>query len=174
MQAATGSMKIISRLLLLVPVLHQAAVVRADDEYYSDEYYDDDQEGPSDVWGYLLKEAAKQYGGGIAGSKNDESSQHQQVSTSLDSSSSDSVASAAAASAPSIFNTIQEKLFSTDSSLTSDPVYNWIMGFSALALFFQAFYTPFGKTTITKFTGRRRRRSEVTPSNNSETEIGSG
>lgn len=58
---------------------------------------------------------------------------------------------AAASEAPSpgeFFNQLQEKLY--DGSATTDPVYNFIMGFSALALFFQAFYTPFGKTSIGK------------------------
>ena len=37
--------------------------VKADDEYYSQEYYDEDvEEGPTDVWGYLLDKATKQAG----------------------------------------------------------------------------------------------------------------
>ena len=38
-------------------------------------------------------------------------------------------------------------------SLADNPVFNWILTFSFLALFFHAFYTPFGKVTI----GRKRR-----------------
>ena len=84
----------------------------ADDEYYSDEYYED-EEDPSDVWGYLLNEAAKQTFGG--GTKKDPSSQIQQVSTSSDSATSQSEG-------------LLEKLFVGDASLANDPVYNWILG----------------------------------------------
>jgi len=73
----------------------------------------------------------------------------------------------ATAQSAGLFNSLQEKLFVGDASLANDHVYNWISGFSAVALFFHAFYTPFGMTAITKFTGRRRRRSEM----NAKTEI---
>ena len=145
--------------------------VKADDEYYSQEYYDEDvEEGPTDVWGYLLNEAAKQAG------LNSEpaSSQSAPAAATLDiSTSSDS-----AAATSQLSSGFLEKLFVGPESLSDDPVYNWILGFSAIALFFHAFYTPYGKTTITKFTGRRRRRSEVSSNlarnSNPETEIGSG
>jgi len=145
--------------------------VKADDEYYSQEYYDEDvEEGPTDVWGYLLNQAAKQ-----AGLKSEPaSSQSAPAAAALDiSTSSDS-----AAATSQLSSGFLEKLFVGPESLSDDPVYNWILGFSAIALFFHAFYTPFGKTTITKFTGRRRRRSEVyskkPAGSNPETEIGSG
>jgi hypothetical protein len=142
--------------------------VKADEEYYSQEYYEDDvEEGPTDVWGYLLNEAAKQ-----AGLKSEPASapaaDAQEISTSSDSAAATSLSSSG----------FLEKLFVGPESLSDDPVYNWILGFSAIALFFHAFYTPYGKTTITKFTGRRRRRSEVSSNlagnSNPETEIGSG
>ena len=51
-------------------------------------------------------------------------------------------------------DSLMEKLFLDSSSgLGANPVFNWIVTFSAIALFFQAFYTPFGKTSI----GRKRR-----------------
>ena len=53
-------------------------------------------------------------------------------------------------SSTDILNSLQEKLFVGTESMAEDPVYNFILGFSALALFMQAFYTPFGKTTIGK------------------------
>ena len=54
-----------------------------------------------------------------------------------------------------------EKLFVGNAGLSRDPVYNWIMGFSAIALFFHTFYTPHGKISMTANSGRRRRRSEM-------------
>lgn len=49
-----------------------------------------------------------------------------------------------------VLNTVQDKLFVANEALSQDPVYNWVLGFSALALFFHAFYTPFGKVTVKK------------------------
>lgn len=49
-----------------------------------------------------------------------------------------------------VLNTVQDKLFVANEALAQDPVYNWVLGFSALALFFHAFYTPFGKVTVKK------------------------
>merc|ERR1712223_410187 len=103
-----------------------------DDEYYSDEYYEDDEE-PTDVWGYVLNEAVKQTFGSGTG-KDPTTAQSEGL---------------------------LEKLFVGNAGLSSDPVYNWIMGFSALALFFHTFYTPYGKTSMSSNSGRRRRSSEM-------------
>ena len=155
--------------ILVLGALLSNHAVKADSEYYSQEYYDEDvEEGPTDVWGYLLNEAAKQAGlnSEPASSQSAPATDALEILTDSDS---------AAATSQSGF---LEKLFVGPESLSDDPVYNWILGFSAIALFFHAFYTPFGKTTITKFTGRRRRRSEVDSKkpagSNPETEIGSG
>ena len=149
-------------LVLIVSVFENHAIVKADEEYYSDEYYEDD-ETPTDVWGYLLNEAAKQ-----AGIESDPASAQSAPVTKQVSTSSDNEAATSQSSG------ILEKLFVGPQGLENDPVYNWILTFSAIALFFHAFYTPFGKTTITKFTGRRRRRSEVSPGSSPETEVGPG
>merc|ERR1712223_934233 len=119
-----------------------------DDEYYSDEYYEDDEE-PTDVWGYVLNEAVKQtFGSGTGKDLSTEQSQP-------------SVTEAQATATTAQSEGLLEKLFVGNAGLSSDPVYNWIMGFSAIALFFHTFYTPYGKTSMSSNSGRRRRSSEM-------------
>jgi len=94
-------------------------------------YYDDEssEKKPDDVIGFLLSEKNKK---DTVASENDED----------------------VGSTSNFLSQLQEKIFvDPGSGLADDPVFNWILTFSAIALFFQAFYTPFAKTSI----GRKKR-----------------
>ena len=106
--------------------------------------YEYEEQPPESVLGYLMKEAVNQFitnpvdGDEIEKEESIENNQIEEDSS-------------------SIFTALKEKIFEINaSSENEDPVYNFIMWFSAIALFFQAFYTPFGYTAINN--GKRRRK----------------
>ena len=107
------------------------------------EYYEENTE-PDTVLGYLYKEAVNQ----LQSSAETESSDKEEKPD----------VSENEIFSESLFDVLKEKFFETESNVENeDPVYNFIMVFSALALFFQAFYTPFGKVSIS---GRKKRELE--------------
>ncbi len=95
-----------------------------DDYYYDDEYYEESE--PQTVIGYLFNEA-------VNGQQQGQNDLNELEST---------------------IDSIQDKLLVGPASLANDPVFNFILNFSMLALLIQAFYTPFGKTSV----GKKRRR----------------
>ena len=103
--------------------------------------YEDENTDPDTVLGYLMKEAVSQFQTEAqkVASKEELEVDKNEVDNS------------------SIFDALKEKIFEIESSGNEDPVYNFIMVFSAIALFFQAFYTPFGKVSIS---GRKKRFTE--------------
>ena len=122
------------KLILLVLALGGA---RAQDY----EYYEENTE-PDTVLGYLMKEAVNQL---QSSGEKTETSKTEDTQTET----SENLIS------ESLFDVLKEKFFEAESNAENeDPVYNFIMVFSALALFFQAFYTPFGKVSIS---GRKKR-----------------
>lgn len=122
-----------STAFLLILAISKSSLAQQDYEYY-----EDDQ--PDTVLGYLMKEAVNQLQTEAAAQA--ASNEKEEVTEEASS---------------SIFDALKEKIFEIEtSSSNDDPVYNFIMVFSAIALFFQAFYTPFGKVSIK---GRRKKRS---------------
>ena len=93
------------------------------------------------VLGYLMKEAVNQF---IA-NPDQEIEKEESIETNHITTEDNSA---------SLFTSLKEKIFEINqASENEDPVYNFILWFSAIALFFQAFYTPFGLTTG----GRKKR-----------------
>ena len=106
------------------------------------EYEYEYEEHPESVLGYLMKEAVNQLTT-TTGQAPIEKEESLETTNEI-----------VQDSSASLFTALKEKLFEINESENEvDPVYNFIMWFSAIALFFQAFYTPFGKTTI----GRKKR-----------------
>ena len=106
------------------------------------EYEYEYEEQPESVLGYLMKEAVNQLTTTIGQAPIEKEESLETTNEIVQDSSA------------SLFTALKEKLFEINESENEvDPVYNFIMWFSAIALFFQAFYTPFGKTTI----GRKKR-----------------
>ena len=104
--------------------------------------YEYEEEHPESVLGYLMKEAVNQLTT-TTGQAPIEKEESLETTNEI-----------VQDSSASLFTALKEKLFEINESENEvDPVYNFIMWFSAIALFFQAFYTPFGKTTI----GRKKR-----------------
>ena len=104
--------------------------------------YEYEEQHPESVLGYLMKEAVNQFiTNPVDGDEieKEESIENNKIEDSS-----------------SIFTALKEKIFEINASENEDPVYNFIMWFSAIALFFQAFYTPFGYTAINN--GKRRRK----------------
>ena len=104
--------------------------------------YEYEEQHPESVLGYLMKEAVNQFiTNPVDGDEieKEESIENNKIEDSS-----------------SIFTALKEKIFEINASENEDPVYNFIMWFSAIALFFQAFYTPFGYTAINN--GKRRKK----------------
>ena len=113
-------------------------ILLANAQEYEYEY----EEHPESVLGYLMKEAVNQLTT-TTGQAPIEKEESLETTNEI-----------VQDSSASLFTALKEKLFEINESDNEvDPVYNFIMWFSAIALFFQAFYTPFGKTTI----GRKKR-----------------
>ena len=113
-------------------------ILLANAQEYEYEY----EEHPESVLGYLMKEAVNQLTT-TTGQAPIEKEESLETTNEI-----------VQDSSASLFTALKEKLFEINESENEvDPVYNFIMWFSAIALFFQAFYTPFGKTTI----GRKKR-----------------
>ena len=113
-------------------------ILLANAQDYEYEY----EEHPESVLGYLMKEAVNQLTT-TTGQAPIEKEESLETTNEI-----------VQDSSASLFTALKEKLFEINESENEvDPVYNFIMWFSAIALFFQAFYTPFGKTTI----GRKKR-----------------
>ena len=107
------------------------------------EYEYEYEEHPESVLGYLMKEAVNQLTTTTGQAAPIEKEESLETTNEI-----------VQDSSASLFTALKEKLFEINESENEvDPVYNFIMWFSAIALFFQAFYTPFGKTTI----GRKKR-----------------
>jgi hypothetical protein len=120
--------------------------------------YDQGQEEPDSVLGYLFKEAVDQLTGPkkqAAKRRNDSPIKETSIENNKVES---SEVSDDELDKPGLMSVIQEKIFNTDPSgiLPDDPVFQFIVGFSALALLFQNFVTPFGKMTVTNANVKKR------------------
>ena len=128
----------------------------ADDYYeYEDQYY---EESDNTVLGYLFKEATKQAtkhvtkqlvtskevtGGHLEDNYYYADTEYEEEPL--------QEASNGLSNHQNIKN--KDSHVSSSGSIADDPVFNLILVFSVLALFFHAFFTPYGKVTI----GRKRR-----------------
>ena len=104
-----------------------------------------DTDEPDTVLGYLFKEALNQIGGGTANNDDDNSDENNRPKKEIPKEDSGSAS----------FDKIFELPKAPAELVPDDPVFNFIVGASVLALVAQAFVTPFGKVTIKN--GRKKR-----------------
>ena len=114
------------------------AAASAHDEVNGQIVEDVDTDEPDTVLGYLFKEALNQIGGGTT-NNDDNSDENNRPKKEI----------------PKEESKIFELPKAPAELVPDDPVFNFIVGASVLALVAQAFVTPFGKVTIKN--GRKKR-----------------